>query len=1242
MNTDAISKFTLCARDVLTEEIGEQLTQIYGLRQDGSFAPARSAADPETHAEIQQTRSQLEKLLADEKDAGIKPSEAVAKLVKETAFTHLNRLVALKMLEHPDRKLIRRAALAGYPEPNGFRMWVTDDPGNYELYQKGASPLDEREESPRDRAYRHFLFWQCGKLAREVRVLFDPDNLASRLFPRPKTLRLLLERLHSEDLQEAWKPGNEETIGSVYQAFNANELEEAFSQARLSNRKFSREDIPSVTQLFTPRFAVRFLVDNTLGRLWLEMHPDSRLRGDLSYFVDPAKPSPQRPLKSVAELRILDPACGTMHFGLLAFDLLVKMYQEEMARCGEVGWPDSPPVEAESDIPASILAKNLFGIDIDLRAVQLSALALYVRAKSYSRDVKVTESNLACADVALFRGAHRNQVASEMELPQGITRQLFEQFCDALDEAGLMGSLVRIECIFERKLNSEDLKQAIDKHVELKAQSGIDESYFEGEASKGLRLLEVLTGRYDVVFTNPPYLSARKMNSEMSRFVKTSYREGKGDLYACFIQRCSELTAADGLVGMLTMHSFMFISSFEKLREQITRDASIQAVAHYGPALFAVGNPGTLQTVAFVLRQESFANLAADSVGVYFRLVKEPDIEAKRAAFENALATHQDGSADSRVYEYRQGDFAAIPGGPWAYWADDRLRSLFAEFPPLGDLYTLDMGLKTSSNVRFVRSWWEVGRDRLSSPVSREQAIQLDDAQWFWYTKSGKGEGKSQLRFVVNWKDDGRELKEFLNHQYPYLNGRVEWCTHNEELYFKPCLTWSPVSSTGFKARIVPSGAITSNAAYGIFCSTSTAATIYAYLQSIPGRYLVRLLCPTINHNKGDIERVPISSQLLTDERFSALAAELIDSIEDTDLHDETAARYRGPGEVSGSSSSTFKTGAIDEFVARSLGLESQSAFMTEFLQAPLDDSDVANEEGEDSEDSGTGSSSACPSGDFPGEWVSYSVGVALGRFHPGVLDGLGCGSFSDEIAGRLRELADPEGLTVLEEGHPDDLAQRVSEILHVIHGDAEAERLLRAALGSSDSSRDAIEKYLIGAFFRDHVTRYRKRPVYWLLQSPKRNYQIYVFHEKVTADTLPAIRGPRYLGGRIYSLEKAHERFAREKQTRQANETWEALEDLREFDRLIEKATRFPIEDKYGRETTVRWEPELDDGVYINAAPLRGLMPAWRVVKLDKAWQELADGKYDWSKTAMRYWPKRVLEACKTNKSFRIAHGLE
>lgn len=1254
--------FTLWARELLTRETSDLLQQVYRIDpQTGARLPVPKGHLLETSPEAQANRKRIEQLLDDEVDAGLDRAAAVAKLIKETAFTHLNRLVAFKLLEA--RKLVR-GVLAKHHQANGFLMWLVDRPEEEKLYNQGDSPNDRDGfgEAPRDRAYRHFLLWQSAELAKEIRVLFDPDNIPSLLFPRPGALKELIDALNAEERNADWAPGNEETVGWVYQFFNSEELEAAFAEARLSGKKFAKEDIPSVTQLFTPRPTVRFLVENTLGRLWVRMHPDSRLREQLGCLVPLPDEAPAASMKPVEEIRVLDPACGSMHFGLIAFDLLTEMYREELERAGTPGWPAEPSVSSEAEIPAAILAHNLYGIDIDQRAVQLSALALYLKAKSANREARLEESNLACADVAIFRGQHLNKIMGEMALPRGVTRDLFVKFRDSLEEASQMGTLVRLETNFQN-FQSERLREAIDAYVLKKREEGIDESYFANETGKGLRLLEALERRYDVVFTNPPYVSARKMNAEMSRFMKANYKSAKGDLFAAFIQRCLELASEEGLVGMLTMHSFMFISSYEKLRAYLSDNAIIHTVAHYGPGLFAVGNPGTLQTAAFVLRREAFEEKRREARGVYFRLVKEPDAESKRAAFEQALARYRSGEPDPRVYLYRQGDFAAIPGSPWVYWITPGLRKLFLTLPKLGEISTPRQGLATADNTRFLRYWWEAGLSRIKRNASNATDADGSGLRWFPYMKGGgfkRWYGNQE--FCVNWHRDGEEIKQYICEAYPYLNGKWEWVAKNTDFYFRRGVTYSYLTAGAFSARLSPGGFIFDVAGSSLF--PDDIPLVLALLNSTFAQFALKLINPTVNFQVGDLARLPVpkrSSGRLRQLVEQAIELARKDSEEDETIYDFIAP----PAWPDGAERVTSRhrqleavEREIDEEVYRlyEISPEDRKAIEDELAAAPVAEDNDADNGGETSEEQEEAGQPSLTEQELAQRWVSYAVGLALGRFAPGEPAGLGRGEFSPELAARLNALIDPDGVLVLQRDHPDDLAARIIQILNLIHRERDAARLIQTATSGNGELRDRLETYLLGPFFKAHVKQYRKRPIYWLLQSPKQFYSVYLFHERATDQTLALIQGKRYLGGRIFQvrqqLEEANRREAssegREKARwrRQAQDLAEELADLEAFDKAITETNNEPILDAQGRQAVARWVPEFDDGVLLNAAPLYRLTPAWKKAdaKLDlaKAWQALKKGDYPWAKTAMRYWPRETLEACQQNRSYRIAHGLE
>ncbi|MEM2097331.1 MAG: N-6 DNA methylase, partial [Methanothrix sp.] len=680
MERSSIREMTLRAREVLTKEVEELLRGVYGLDDRGRFEDAGKLPAVRSLEEARETRRRLESHISDQEGAGLSRQEAVRKLIKEVAFTHLNRLVAFKMLEA--RKLIR-GTLDRYQDSNAFKLYIADHDDDYHLYIRGNMPQNEMGEGPRDIAYRHFLLWQCENLSKEIKVLFDPDSLASRLFPRPKVLRSLIEMLNDPHLEAAWR--EEETIGWVYQYFNENEKKDVFDRLYKKKQKVKPEDIPAATQLYTPRWIVRFLVQNTLGRLWMQMHPDSRLIERLDYFVPLAGDVPAEKPKPVREIQVLDPACGTMHFGLVAFDLLAEMYKEEMERAGQPGWPERPSVSSEEEIPAAIIANNIFGIDLDLRAVQLSALALYLRAKSMNPKVQIVESNLACADLqvpedskleeflmasrftlsvyeriirrlwGIMRGGSGKGVGSLLPLELAITSEVererrahltsLQRFEDLADAPQELAATNAWGPEFWDALEDQ-IAMAFDEFARRHAALGGGESYFVGEARKGMRLLDIMRRRYDCVFTNPPYMTRRNMNPELADFTEANYPEGKGDLYTAFIQRCLEMVREGGRMGMIAQQSFMFISSYEELREELLKAIAIEAVVHTGPRAFDEVSGEKVNTTLLVVRREPDRKMRFDACGTYFRLVREPDSESKRLRFEQALARLRAGEPD--------------------------------------------------------------------------------------------------------------------------------------------------------------------------------------------------------------------------------------------------------------------------------------------------------------------------------------------------------------------------------------------------------------------------------------------------------------------------------------------------------------------------------------------------------------------------------------------------------------------
>lgn len=1159
---------------------------------------------------------------------GTSKVDAYRQLVREVAFTWLNRFVAFKMLEA--RKLIRET-ISRWEDSNGFKHWLAGDGREADLadYERGGES--------RSAVYHRFLLARCGELTTEIRVLFDPDNLASRLAPPTATLRELTQTLNAPDLAPAWQTGNEETLGWVYQDFTSEELEAAFREARVSKKKFEAEDIAPVTQLFTQNWIVRFLVHNTLGTLWLEMHPDSRLADQFEYHVPRNAAQHKQPVRSIRSIRLLDPACGTMHFGLVAFDLFVAMYREELERVGEPGWPEQSPVASAEEIPAAILADNLHGIDIDMRAVQISALALYLKAKMLAPKRRLTESRLVCANIHILNGDRLDAFLTAAKLNE---RPIYGRILKALQHelklSEQLGSLLPLEQRIRELVEAERLRylkeghkpdlfgwsreqfetdagqreyweileiqigQALDAFAREQAQQGINQTFFAEETVRGLRLLEIVGQTYDVVVTNPPYMAARKMNATIKQAVADLYPAAKGDLYAAFGQRCLALTHHGGRVGMLTMHSFMFISSYEKYREALLAGVAIESLLHAGPALFDVGNPGTLQTAAYTLRREPDAGRRDHAEGIYFRLVKEPDAQSKRVRFEQALARLRQGETDPIVYRYRQADFAAIPGSPWVYWITPGLRSLFETLPKLGDVAVPRVGLQTGENFRFLRFWWEAGTLRIAFGCRNAREAQATGQRWFPYMKGGSFQRwYGNQEYVVNWENDGKEIKNFA----PAV-------VRNPDYYFRRGVTWTDLTSGRFSARLSPGGFIFDVKGSSAFPENVEFAL--ALLNSSIAHYMLSLLNPTVSFQVGDLARLPIpreSSPTLQTLVERAIALAKRDSEEDETTWDfiappvwpdglqRVAARHAELAELEHQ---------IDEEVYRLYGIREDDRQAIERELAESQPNPDADEDGSDTPpdaDESSDDAGHLTRDELAHQWLSYAVGIVLGPFQPG--DGVGRGAFDE----RLLAIRDQDGLTPVDADHPQEMAGQVWSALDIILGDTAAAEIVREALGPG-SPHDLLRGFLADKYFKNHIQQYRKRPIYWLLQSSKKNYALWLYYHRLDKDMLFKAL-VNYVEPKI-RLETSRLETLRSQKTAAGDSGKEAKRFAKDIERQEDFLSELrDFEDKLRRAANLHLEPDLNDGVVLNIALLHELVP-WKEAK--KYWDELLAGKYEWS----------------------------
>ncbi|HPU07217.1 MAG TPA: BREX-1 system adenine-specific DNA-methyltransferase PglX, partial [Thermogutta sp.] len=914
---------------------------------------------------------------------------------------------------------------------------------------------------------------------------------------------------------------------------------------------------------------------------------------------------------------------------------------------------------------------NLHGMDIDPRAVQLSALTLYLKAKTLNPKARISESRLACANVHMLDGDNLKHFAEKMKLGP-ICQRILTALQARLKDSEQLGSLLRLEEEI-RKLIAEERKRyeregkvpdLFGWHKEmfeteagqrefwevLEAQigqaldafarehfGGVEQTYFVGETAKGLRLLQLMARRYDVVVTNPPYMTSRNMNPTLKGLVAKHYAITKIDLYACFIQRCYEWLAHHGRLGMIAQQSFMFISSYERLREYLRSSTAIEVVPHVGPRAFEEVTGEKVNTVLFVFRREDDPEARQKAVGTYFRLVKELDSEAKRKRFEKALGNLRAGIDDPVVYRYRQGDFDAIPGSPWVYWITPGLRKVFETFPKLGEIAQPRQGLATADNFRFLRYWWEPGIRHIGFGCRNAAEAQKTGKRWFPYMKGGgfrRWYGNQE--YVVNWERDGEELYGF----------RPTSVIRNPDYYFRRGVTWSLTSSKAFGSRISPGGFIFDVNGMTCFPEGNLLTSVLGLLNSKIAQKILGFINPTIAFQVGDLARLPVPRA--SSDTLRTLVDQAIPLAKADSEDEETTWDFIAPPDWPDGVQHVAQRHAqlaeierqIDEEVYRLYGISEEDRRAIE-EEVGSGQGAVGNEEEEpgdnDSEETET-TKTFWSEEDLAKAWISYAVGIVMGQFEPGTEKGLGRGRFDTATAGKLQELSDPDGLLVVDSTHSDDLAKKVFAALEVIFGEAKAESLIRQALGNHGELVTTLRDYLADKFFKEHIQKYRKRPIYWYLRSAKGNYGLWLYYHRLDKDILfKALLN--YVEPKI-RLEEDRLSTLRARREAAGKSGREAKQIEKEIDRQEQFVAELQdFRDKLRRAADLHITPDVNDGVILNIAPLWELVP-WQEPK--KYWEALQEGKYDWAHIAMQLWPERVKEKCRTDRSLAIAHGLE
>lgn len=854
MEKAPIKKFAVEARRKLIADVTFQLER-YGITEKGIVEP-QTSTDKELvfdlgNGNVQTIRgvravNQYKNLAAHVRGfyTADEQKKELEQFIEEIAYTWFNRLIAIRFMEVNRYLPVRvlSSEITGQKLPDLVKAPFS---GDLEFTEDEKQRIfDLQDANKEDDLFRFLFFKQCNDLSRILPRLFedlDGSNSFSELLitlsfndPNGVVYRLVNEvderwfDIHATD--EDGKPlGQVQIMGWMYQYYNADLKDQVFKDLK-KNIKISKQNIPAATQLFTPDWIVRYMVENSLGRLWAEGHPDFD-KSDWKYYLDeaPQEPQVEQQLKDIRaqyakmepeQLKVIDPCMGSGHILCYLFDVLMQIYLDN-------GYSKREAVR-------SILENNLFGLDIDKRAAQFAYFSVMMKAREYDsgffdrktipqpRVYDIQESNW-------LGGAYKHEMGNFLNSQEH--RDTLNYLLDTFIDAKEYGSILQI-----KPLDYEGLKEAWDTSAAATAHDVNMAMWYDAAKDAVAQLIEqaiMLSQKYDAVVTNPPYMGASGMGAPLANFVKKYYPDSKSDLFAVFIEVCSRMAGENRYQAMITQHAWMFLSSYEKLREKMMLTETVN-MAHLGARAFEEIGGEVVQTTSFVRCRTHIDGYK----GTYCRLIEPTFQQGKEDMFL---------SGENRYFA-NQDNFAKIPGRPFAYWMSPAVFYDYRRGTPLGDIAAPRKGNSTSDNNRFLRLWSEVDANKMNLHSDNITAEDSMKKRWYPYNKGGgyrKWYGFNE--YLIDWYDDAAEIRKIktaviANYQY----------------FMKPGLTWSTVSSKKFSIRWFDKGYIFDNGGCCIFELGSKRYYLLALLNSTAFEYIFGQANPTLNFQSGEVAKFPV------------------------------------------------------------------------------------------------------------------------------------------------------------------------------------------------------------------------------------------------------------------------------------------------------------------------------------------------------------------------------------------------
>lgn len=1150
MNKNAIKNYAVWARTELMKQVAQKAYE-YDVTE--SSLPGYNTDNVNGRLLTGNEKKQLNELITEVKKNGYEH------VIEEVAYTWFNRFIALRYMEVNNYLPQRIRVFTN--DNNEFKPDLLTDAIHVELDGLDKQKVfDYIEENKQEELYKYLLLTLCNDMnqylpdmftsIKDYKTLLFPDNLLKE--------DSVLAKLITDIDEDSWTD-QVQIIGWLYQYYIQMPKDELIH----AKKQYRNDDIPFVTQLFTPDWIVRYLVENTLGNYYVRKNPNTDLINDWKYFIK--NNSTENSLKKIEDIKFIDPCMGSGHILVYAFDLLMSFYQEN-------GY-------APRDAAELILKNNLYGFDIDERAYQLAYFSLMMKARQYNRRIlssKIKPNIYCIRNTEIESDLYDYLISKNAEIETTLIN-----FRSIFDDANTYGSLLNVAT-----LNNEEIENLESELTDVinNSNANLEEMLFQLDIKNKLlpavKITKLLKSKYDFVVTNPPYLSSSLMPNELKKFVQLNYKDAKSDLFAVFIKKCIHLSDVNGYIGMLTPYVWMFISSYETLRHYVLQNTNISGLIQLEYNAFEAA---CVPVATFILH-----NTNERYKGNYIKLSDFKGAENQAPKVIEAIQNHNCGFN----YETSTENFSKIPGSPIAYWVSSKLLSAFQDGRPLSAVCRPTQGLATADNGRFLRLWYEVCNQNISFDCTSTEDSLARATRWFPYNKGGdfrKWYGNND--YVVNWENDGYEIKHFTDDK-----GKQRSVIRNPSFYFKECASWSLISSSSTAFRYKPNGFIFDVAGMSFF-STKDLLYYLGFCNTKIAYSVLKIIAPTINFQAGDIAKLPI---IFDKSKLSEITNIVKNSINISEIDwdsFETSWDFKVHPLVNNHVSTISEAFSL-------WNSECESRFNTlkkneeELNRIFIDIYGLQNELDPYVEDKDVTVRKADLNRDIK-SFISYAVGCMFGRYSLDV-EGLAYAGGEWDSSKYSSFIPDTDDIIPIcdEEYFEDDIVTRFVEFVRAVYGSDTLEdnlSFIANALGGKGAPRDVLRNYFLNDFFKDHCNTYQvtgsgKRPIYWLFDSGKKNgFKALVYIHRYMPDLIARMRTgyihpqqARYrtqvelLQSQIDDATSTSERVKLSKQLKKINEQ---LLELNKYEEVV-------------HHWADKMEPmDLDDGVKANYAKFQELL---------------------------------------------------